>query len=106
LLIHLPRCESSLMPFDGWFGNRCSISDYDTFVPDVAVVKPRTIPIFRIFQGAPELAIEVVSPSDTAKHLERKVGVSICKAEQNRSGSFFLKLRSVMVYTRAIRSAN
>jgi Uma2 family endonuclease len=50
------------------------VSDYDTFVPDVAVVRVGEQPLSaRIYRGAPELAIEVVSPSDTAKHLERKV---------------------------------
>ncbi len=50
------------------------MSDYDAFMPDVSVVhRSRLSGDVRVFQGAPDLAIEVVSPSDTAKHLERKV---------------------------------
>jgi Uma2 family endonuclease len=50
------------------------LSDYDAFMPDVSVVKRSRLPgQTRIFQGAPEIAIEVVSPTDTAKHLKRKI---------------------------------
>jgi Uma2 family endonuclease len=50
------------------------VSNLDAFIPDVSVVtRGRLIGEARIFQGAPEIAIEVVSPSDTAKHLKRKV---------------------------------
>jgi Uma2 family endonuclease len=50
------------------------VSDTDAFIPDVSVVqRGRLASQTRVFQGSPELAIEVVSPSDTAKHLERKV---------------------------------
>ena len=50
------------------------ISDLDTFIPDVSVVKRSSLPgETRIYRGSPEIAIEVVSPTDTAKHLKRKV---------------------------------
>jgi Uma2 family endonuclease len=50
------------------------VSDADAFIPDVSVVKRSLLPgKTRVFQGSPELAVEVVSPSDTAKHLKRKV---------------------------------
>ncbi|HTC32729.1 MAG TPA: Uma2 family endonuclease [Bryobacteraceae bacterium] len=50
------------------------VSNADAFIPDVSVVKRSRLPgAARVFQGSPDLAIEVVSPSDTAKHLERKV---------------------------------
>jgi len=46
----------------------------DTFIPDVTVVqREQQVPDGRIFQGSPEIAIEVVSPSDTEKHLTRKI---------------------------------
>ena len=50
------------------------VSKQDVFVPDVSVMSiQRLSGDERVFQGAPELAIEVVSPNDTAKHLKRKV---------------------------------
>jgi Uma2 family endonuclease len=50
------------------------ISKRDVFVPDVSVIRrDRLSGGGRIFQGAPDLAIEIVSPSDTARHVKRKV---------------------------------
>jgi Uma2 family endonuclease len=49
------------------------VGRYDTFVPDVSVVKcERFSGSDRVFRGAPDLAIEVASPTDTAKHLKSK----------------------------------
>src|SRR5580704_10301588 len=43
------------------------VGQHDVFVPDVSLVKlDRCSEGERIFRGAPDLAIEVVSPSDTA----------------------------------------
>ena len=49
----------------------------DTFVPDASVIKKaRLSPRKQKYTpGAPELAIEVVSPSDTATHLKSKVDI-------------------------------
>jgi Uma2 family endonuclease len=50
------------------------VSNQDVFVPDVSVISTQRLSgDERVFQGASELAIEVVSPSDTAKHLKIKV---------------------------------
>jgi Uma2 family endonuclease len=50
------------------------ISRLDVFVPDVSIIRrDRLSGEGRIFQGAPDLAIEIVSPSDTARHVKRKV---------------------------------
>jgi Uma2 family endonuclease len=50
------------------------ITSSDTFVPDVAVVNLSSLRSSRrIFEGAPEIAIEVVSPTDTAKHVKQQV---------------------------------
>jgi len=50
------------------------ISKLDVFVPDVSVIRrDRLSREGRLFQGAPDIAIEIVSPHDTAKHLKRKV---------------------------------
>jgi Uma2 family endonuclease len=50
------------------------ISSLEHFVPDVSVIgRDRLGGEGRIFQASPDLAIEIVSPFDTAKHLKRKV---------------------------------
>jgi Uma2 family endonuclease len=52
------------------------ISKLDVFIPDVSVIaRDRLGGKSRLFQGSPDLAIEIVSPFDTAKHLKRKVDV-------------------------------
>jgi Uma2 family endonuclease len=75
------------------------VSDYDAFMPDVSIVtKSRLSLQGRVFQGAPDLAIEVVSPSDTARHLKRKVDAY----RQDGSKSVWIvypEARSVMVHT-------
>jgi len=76
------------------------VSDADAFIPDVSVVQRGRLPgQTRIFQGSPELAIEVVSPSDTAKHLERKVDVYL-QGGAKSVWIVFPEARSVMVHTR------
>ena len=52
----------------------------------------------RIFRGAPELAIEVVSPDDTAKHLKSKVDTYLAGGSQS-VWVVFPDARSVMVHT-------
>jgi len=65
---------NSQLPLDAVVEIGAQVSDYDTFVPDVAIVRTGEQPLSsRIYRGAPEIAIEVVSPTDTAKHLKRKV---------------------------------
>jgi Uma2 family endonuclease len=75
------------------------VSEYDTFVPDVAVVRLGEQPLsVRIYRGAPELAIEVVSPTDTAKHLERKVDAYL-QGGAKSVWIVFPEARTVMVHT-------
>jgi Uma2 family endonuclease len=75
------------------------VSDYDAFMPDVSIVRrSRLSPQGRVFEGAPDLAIEVVSPGDTAKHLKRKVDAY----REGGSKSVWIvypEARSVMVHT-------
>ncbi len=50
------------------------VGKYDTFIPDISVVKKhRLAAADRILRGAPDLAIEIVSPSDTPARLDKKV---------------------------------
>jgi Uma2 family endonuclease len=51
-----------------------AVSTHDTFIPDVSVSSIQRLSVDgRVVRGAPELAIEVVSPYDKGKHLRRKV---------------------------------
>jgi Uma2 family endonuclease len=75
------------------------VSDYDAFMPDVSVVKrDRLASGGRVFQGAPDLAIEVVSPSDTVKHLKRKIDAYLAGGSQS-VWIVFPEARSVMIHT-------
>ena len=75
------------------------VSDYDAFMPDVSVVKrSRLTGATRVFQGPPDLAIEVVSPTDTAKHLKRKVDAYL-QGGAKSVWIVFPEARSVMVHT-------
>jgi Uma2 family endonuclease len=74
------------------------VSDYDAFMPDVSVVQRSRLSDARIFQGAPNLAIEVVSPSDTAKHLKRKVDAYL-EGGAKSVWIVYPEARSVMVHS-------
>ena len=50
------------------------ISERDVFQPDISIVRSDRFPSpARILKRAPEIAIEVVSPWDTASHLKAKI---------------------------------
>jgi Uma2 family endonuclease len=76
------------------------VSDSDAFAPpDVCVAKTERLSnAGRIFQGAPEIAIEVVSPTDTAKHLKRKVHAYL-KGGAKSVWIVYPEPRSVEVYS-------
>ena len=80
------------------------VSKRDVFVPDVSLVKlDRCSEDERIFRGAPELAIEVVSPSDTSKRLKAKVDTYL----QGGSNTVWVvspESRSVTIYFRRLDS--
>jgi Uma2 family endonuclease len=75
------------------------VSDHDTFVPDVSIIAcNRLAGEERIIPGAPEIAIEVVSPDDTARHLKSKVDAYLANGSQT-VWIVFPDSRSVMVHT-------
>jgi Uma2 family endonuclease len=75
------------------------VSNFDAFIPDVSVVtRGRLIGEARIFRGAQEIAIELVSPSDTAKHLKRKVDAYL-EGGSKAVWIVYPEARSVMVHT-------
>jgi Uma2 family endonuclease len=50
------------------------VAEIDTFAPDVAVVRTeRLAEEGRLINGAPDVAIEVVSPTDTASGIRKKI---------------------------------
>ena len=64
------------------------VSESDTLTPDVAVL--RTERFFsvegRLIKGAPEIAIEVISPTDTASGIKRKIKAYL----ENGAGSVWI----------------
>jgi len=75
------------------------VSKVDVFIPDVSVVSKRRLSAKdRILHGAPEIAIEVASPTDTAKHLKSKVDAYLAGGSQT-VWVVYPDAKSVMVHT-------
>jgi Uma2 family endonuclease len=74
------------------------VSQHDVFVPDVSLVKLDRCSEERIFRGAPDLAIEFVSPSDTVTRLKAKVDTYL-QGGSNAVWVVFPDSRSVMIYS-------
>jgi Uma2 family endonuclease len=51
------------------------VSQYDTLTPDVSVVRAERLYAgkSRLIEGAPDIAIEVISPTDTASGIKKKI---------------------------------
>ena len=78
------------------------VSKVDTFVPDVCVVsRQRLLTEGRIILGAPEIAIEVVSPLDTVKHLKSKVDAYLANGSHS-VWVVFPDHYSVMIHTAGV----
>ena len=62
-----------------------AITDQDMFVPDVRVVRESRIRegTLRILTRAPEIAIEIVSPRDTAAHVKAKIAAYLGNGSQS-----------------------
>jgi Uma2 family endonuclease len=76
------------------------VTGHDIFVPDASVIlKSRLNPKKdKYITGAPELAIEVVSPTDTATGLKSKVDAYLANGSQS-VWAVFPESRSVMIHT-------
>jgi Uma2 family endonuclease len=86
------------LPLDSMVEIGSQVSDHDIFVPDVAIVRTGEQPLSsRIYLGSPELAIEVVSPSDTAQNLKQKVRAYI-KGGSKSVWIVYPETKSVEVY--------
>jgi Uma2 family endonuclease len=77
------------------------ISGSSIFVPDVNVVAIERLSelVQKYVPGAPDLAIEVVSPNDTVIRLKEKIDSYLANGSRS-VWIVFPKARSVMVYTR------
>jgi Uma2 family endonuclease len=51
------------------------VSQYDTLTPDVLVIRAERVRALksRLIEGAPDIAIEVISPTDTASGIKKKI---------------------------------
>lgn len=77
------------------------VSGIDEFIPDVSVLAvSRLNPAKETYvHGAPELAIEVVSPNESAAHLRLKTDAYLANGSHS-VWIVFPEVRSVMIYTR------
>lgn len=74
------------------------VSRVDVFAPDVSVTRlTRLQESARILQGPPEIAIEIVSPSDTVSHMKTKVDAYLSNGS-HAVWVFFPESKSVIVY--------
>ena|SRR5580658_5119191 len=76
------------------------VTGHDTFRPDVSVVRTeRLAEEGWLIKGAPEIAIEVVSPTDTVDNIREKIAAYI----ENGAGSVWILYRdaTVAVHTTA-----
>jgi Uma2 family endonuclease len=76
------------------------VSANDAFIPDVSVIATgRLADEHQYIQGAPELAIEVVSPNEPAAYLRIKTEAYLANGSHS-VWIVFPEVRSVMIYTR------
>lgn len=76
------------------------VGKYHTLVPDVSVVRRERLSTEeRIFRGAPEIAIEVVSPDDKEVHLKSKIDAYLGNGSQS-VWVVYPDARSLMVYSK------
>src|ERR1017187_8849836 len=74
------------------------VTQHDTIAPDVAVLRTeRLAEEGRLINGAPEIAIEVISPTDTADKIREKIGAYLGNGA--RSVWIFYRDRTVAVHT-------
>jgi Uma2 family endonuclease len=77
------------------------VGSNDTFIPDCCIIAANRLIAdeHKYIQGAPELAIEVVSPSESAAYLRIKTEAYLANGSRS-VWIIFPEVRSVMVYTR------
>jgi Uma2 family endonuclease len=75
------------------------VSGRDAFIPDVSILSISRLNAQQTYvQGAPELAIEVVSPSESAAYLRIKTDAYLVNGSRS-VWIVFPEVRSVLIYT-------
>jgi Uma2 family endonuclease len=70
------------------------VTEHDTFRPDVSVVRTeRLAEEGRILKGAPEIAVEVISPTDTVDKIREKIAAHL----ENGASSVWIFYRDGLV---------
>jgi len=88
------------LPYEVLISTGFQVGDHDTFVPDVGLVRREQLDLeARIIQGPPQLAIEVVAPSDLEVHLKHKIDAYLDKGA-DRVWVAYPDSRCVMIYSR------
>jgi Uma2 family endonuclease len=88
------------LEFTVLIGTGFEVSKYHTLVPDVSVIRRELLSgEDRIFRGAPEIAIEVISPDDKEVHLKTKIDAYLGNGSQS-VWVVYPDARSVMVYSK------
>jgi len=78
-----------------------AVTEHDTFVPDVSVLgrqKAFGKSALRILTGSPDIAIEVVSPSDTAEYVKYKISTYLAYGSSSVWMVYPLD-RSIVIHT-------
>lgn len=71
------------------------VTEHDTFRPDVSVVRTeRLAEEGRILKGAPEIAVEVISPTDTVDKIREKIAAHL----ENGASSVWIFYRDGLVF--------
>ncbi len=87
------------IPFDTLVESGFRVTKHDTLVLDVSVIaRDRLRGEERIIPGAPEIAIEVVSPDDKVKQLKHKIDAYLAAGSRS-VWVVFPDARSVMIHT-------
>ncbi len=74
------------------------VSNFDTFIPEVSVIRTsRFSDEERIVQGPPDIAIEIVSPSDTVSRLKAKIDAYLANGSHS-VWVFFPESQSAVVH--------
>jgi Uma2 family endonuclease len=73
------------------------VTPNDTFRPDVAVVRMKRLTERRLVKGSPEIAVEVISPTDTVDRIREKIAAYL----ENGASAVWIFYRdgSVAVHT-------
>ena len=90
-----PDIGLTMLPSAGF-----AVTDLHTFIPDLSIVSmARLDPVpTRCIRGGPDIAIEIVSPSDTAIRLKTKIDTYLQNGSQT-VWVVFPDAQSVMVYS-------